>query len=75
MTTAGETLHGIVASISPGIARGNTNRTSGLEQTKPENNWVALAQRIPVMITFTDLGNKHKFIVGSSVIVDIESAN
>lgn len=66
-----EKLAGEVFAISPGIARGQTDVATGLLQTTPENDWVALPQRIPVMIKFTKIPQNLELLVGSSATVKI----
>ena len=65
----GKTFKGKIIGISPGIARGTTNPDSGLIQTKPENDWVNLPQRIPVMVKLVDFPVDLHLTVGSSASV------
>lgn len=71
--SSGVQFTGIVRSISPGISRNQENSVSGLLQTKPENNWVNLPQRIPVIIQLTKIPANINLIVGSSATVAIKS--
>jgi len=68
-TYPGRRFKGVVVGISPGIARGTTNPNSGLMQTKPENNWVNLPQRIPVMVKLKPFPKDVHLTVGASASV------
>lgn len=70
-TNPHDTLEGYVSSISPGIARNDMDANTGLLQTQPENNWVNLPQRIPVLITLTHLPKDFYPILGSTADVKV----
>ncbi|WFF41784.1 HlyD family secretion protein [Salinicola endophyticus] len=66
-------LHGHVAGIGRGIADSNTNLNSQLlPQVQPTFNWVRLAQRIPVLVTFDKMPDQTLLSAGMTATIRIQ---
>ncbi|WP_353057294.1 HlyD family secretion protein [Salinicola sp. JS01] len=66
-------LHGHVAGIGRGIADSNTNLNNQLlPQVQPTFNWVRLAQRIPVRVTFDEMPDHTLLSAGMTATIRIQ---
>ncbi|HVZ00143.1 MAG TPA: HlyD family secretion protein [Dongiaceae bacterium] len=63
--------HGVVSSISP--ASGSS--FSMLPAQNTTGNWVKVVQRIPMIVSFTDLAGKPQLRVGMSVVVSVDTGH
>ena len=63
--------HGVITSVNWAVSRQHTDSTSHMQNIPPENQWVLLPQRFPVMIKILDPDPKFPLSVGASAYVTL----